>query len=69
MEFQLDVRKALDKVDNEDLLTIMWEKGLRGKTWRILNNLNTDLTASIKTKYGPTREIKKWKLEGNRGPV
>ena len=34
----------------------MWEKGLRGKAWRILKNLNTD-TATIKTRYGLTREV------------
>ena len=35
----------------------MWEKGLRGKTWRILRNLNKDLKATIKTRHGPTRTI------------
>ena len=53
----LDIKKAYDNVDNEDLLTIMWEKGLRGKAWRILKNLNTHLKAAIKTRYGITRDI------------
>ena len=53
----LDIKKAYDNVDNEDMLTIMWEKGLRGKAWRILKNLNTHLKAAIKTKYGTTRDI------------
>ena len=35
----------------------MWEKGLRGKAWRVLKNLNTDLTATIKTRYSLTREV------------
>ena len=52
-----DVQKAFDHVDNEDLLTMMWEKGLRGKAWRILKKLNTHLKAAVKTKYGVTREI------------
>ena len=38
-----DVSKAYDNVDNSDMASVMWENGLRGKSWRILNNLNTDL--------------------------
>ena len=52
-----DVSKAYDNVNNDDLLTIMWEKGLRGKSWRILNNLNKNLRAMMKTRFGTTREI------------
>ena len=52
-----DVSKAYDHVDNEDLLNIMWENGLRGKSWRILYNLNNNLIAQIKTKYGTTRVV------------
>ena len=52
-----DVSKAYDHVDNDDLLVTMWEKGLRGTTWRILQALNTDLSAQVKTKFGHTREI------------
>ena len=39
------------------MLTIMWDKGLRGKAWRILKNLNKELRATMKTKFGLTREI------------
>ena len=53
----LDIQKAYDNVDNKDMLTIMWEKGLRGKTWRILKELNTHLKAEIKTRYGVTRDV------------
>ena len=35
----------------------MWEKGLRGKAWRILKELNTYLKREIKTSYGITREV------------
>ena len=52
-----DVSKAYDHVDNNDMLTIIWEKGLRGKAWRILKNLNKELTATAKTQHGLTREI------------
>ena len=52
-----DVTKAYDNADNNDMLCIAWENGLRGKAWRILRNLNKDLTAMVKTRYGLTREI------------
>ena len=52
-----DVSKAYDNVDNYDMLSTMWEKGLRGKAWRLLFNLSTKLKASVKTRYGNTREI------------
>ena len=35
----------------------MWDEGLRGKVWRILKELNTNLTAEVKTRFGLTREI------------
>ena len=53
-----DVSKAYDNVDNEDLMVTMWDKGLRGKAWRILNNLNSNLSAVVKTRFGPSREFK-----------
>ena len=40
-----DVSKAYDNADNADMLKIMWEKGLRGKAWRILKNMNDELRA------------------------
>ena len=52
-----DVQKAYDNVDNNDMLGVMWEAGLRGKVWRILQELCSELKASIKTRHGLTREI------------
>ena len=52
-----DVSKAYDNVDNEDMLKIIWDKGLRGKAWRILKKLNNNLKAKINTRYGPTRVL------------
>ena len=52
-----DVSKAYDNVVNDDMLKIIWDKGLKGKTWRILKKLNTNLKAKINTRYGPTRVI------------
>ena len=52
-----DVAKAYNHVDNKDLLSVMWEKGLKGKSWRLLNEFNKNLKATVKTKYGETDEI------------
>ena len=52
-----DVQKAYDHADVHDMLNILWEKGVRGKTWRIVKMLNENLTARIKTRYGMTRKI------------
>ena len=52
-----DVKKAFDNVDNNDMLKVMWDCGLRGKVWRILKDLSSDLKATIKTKHGQTEEI------------
>ena len=52
-----DVSKAFDTVDNEDMLAIMWQKGLKGKTWRLLKDLTSNLKASVRTRHGNTREI------------
>ena len=52
-----DVKKAFDNVDNDDMLKVMWDCGLRGKVWRILKELSSDLKATIKTKHGETEEI------------
>ena len=54
-----DVTKAYDRADVEDMLVTAWEKGLRGKLWRLMKNLNTNLTARIKTNDGLTRSIKR----------
>ena len=61
-----DVKKAYDNVDNADMLNIMWQKGLKGKTWRILKNLNEGLKANIKTRYGPTRTVE-MEIGGKQG--
>ena len=54
-----DVAKAYDRADVQDMLVQAWEHGLKGKTWRLMKALNTELTAVIKTRHGLTREIKR----------
>ena len=52
-----DVSKAYDNADVDNMLYVMWENGVRGKLWRILRNMSTNLTAKIKTRHGLSREI------------
>ena len=54
-----DVSKAYDNADVTYMLHVIWEKGIRGKMWRILNNMSRNLTAMIKTRYGFSRIIKR----------
>ena len=37
-----DVSKAYDWADVNDMLVTVWERGLRGKLWRLMKNLNTE---------------------------
>ena len=41
------------------MLVTAWEHGIRGKLWRLMKNLNTNLTAKIKLRHGLTREIER----------
>ena len=53
----MDVSKAYDNADNDDMLKTIWDSGLKGKSWRILRKMNTNLKASVKTKHGLTQEF------------
>ena len=52
-----DVTKAYDRADVEDMLVTAWEHGMKGKLWRLMKALNTNLTAKVKTRHGLTEEI------------
>ena len=52
-----DVQKAYDRADVNNMLHIMWQAGVKGKMWRILKSLSTNLTATVKTRFGPSPEI------------
>ena len=54
----LDVTKAYDKAWLDALLYVLNKRGIETENWQITNDINTNLTATIKTKYGNTREIK-----------
>ena len=53
----LDVTKAYDKAWLNAILYSLHNSGITGKNWRLIKKLNENLTARIKTKHGPTREI------------
>ncbi len=53
----LDVTKAYDKAWLDAILYVLHKNGLTGKDWRIVKNLNENLTAKIRTQYGKTRKI------------
>ena len=52
-----DVSKAYDNADVDNMLHVIWKSGVKGKMWRILRNLSTNLTAVVKTRYGSSRPI------------
>ena len=54
----VDLEKAYDKVWPSSIFHILWDSGIKGKMWRVMKKLNSDLTTSILTKYGYTRHIK-----------
>ena len=53
----LDVTKAYDKAWIDAIIYAASKSGFKGKNLRIMKNLNSNLTATIKTKYGDTRTI------------
>ena len=54
-----DVAKAYDNADVENMLNVVWKAGVQGKLWRLLKTISTNLTATVKTRYGETRQIKR----------
>ena len=53
----LDVTKAYDKAWIVGIMHILYERGLNDSLWETVLNLNDNLTATLKTKYGHTRAI------------
>ncbi len=49
--------KAYDKAWLNAILYVTHKNGLKGKNWRIVKALNSNLTAKIRTKNGSTRNI------------
>ena len=53
----LDVTKAYDKAWLDGIMYAMGHNGVNGKNWKIIKKLNENLTATIQTDHGATREI------------
>lgn len=53
----LDVTKAYDKAWLEAIMYVLAKRNVDNETWESIFNLNTNLRAKIKTKYGETRDI------------
>ena len=53
----LDVAKAYDKAWLKAIMYVMYKEGLQDNHWTILKKLNENLTATLHTKFGLTREI------------
>ena len=58
----IDIEKAYDKAWLDGIMYILWNKGIKGKIWRIIRKLNKDLKAKCRTRVGLSREIK---INGN----
>ena len=53
----LDVTKAYDKAWNKAIMYALDSSGVKGKECSITKKLNDNLTASVKTQHGQTRQI------------
>ncbi len=53
----LDVTKAYDKAWLDAILYVMHKEGADLQNWKLAKELNTNLTATLKTKHGLTRRI------------
>ena len=53
----LDVTKAYDKAWIDAIMYVMNKRGIYSQIWAITKMLNENLTATIQTKFGPTRKI------------
>ena len=51
------VLSQLRTISGRYMLSVLWDRGLKGKSWRILYNLSKNLTAQVKTRFGPTYEF------------
>ena len=58
----LDIEKAYDKTGQESVLHIIWNKGIKGKIWRIIRLLNKDLNARCWVRQEKSRNIE---IEGS----
>ena len=53
----VDIEKAFEYTWREGMFYKLWQRGVRGKIWRVIYNLCQDQVTTISTKLGPTNEI------------
>jgi hypothetical protein len=53
----LDVTKAYDKAWADGLLFALHKQGIKDKVWLKVKELDENLKATVRTKYGNTREV------------
>ena len=53
----LDVQKAYDSMWGAAVVKNLWERGVRGKMWRVLKALNEGKSTQIATRFGLTDDI------------
>ena len=54
----LDVTKAYDKAWLDAIMYVLQKRGIRTNLWKIVKELNSDLTTTVQTKHRPTRKMK-----------
>ena len=54
----LDVTKAYDKAWIDAIMYVMHKQGTPANVWKIIQHMNKDLTSTLKTKHGNTREMR-----------
>jgi hypothetical protein len=53
----MDIKQAYDTVWKTAILINLWEKGIRGKVWRLIRQMNTDVITEIATRFGVTDPV------------
>jgi hypothetical protein len=54
----IDVKEAFERVWRTGLMFRLYEIGVRGKLWRIIDDMLSDTYASVRTNYGPTTRFR-----------
>jgi hypothetical protein len=50
----IDVRKAYDRVWRDGLMKTLWEKGIRGRAWRVIRSYYEDVKSCVRLQDGDT---------------
>ena len=53
----IDIEKAYDKVWSNAIFYLLWDRGIKGKLWRVIYKLNQNLKTTIETKFGQADAI------------